>query len=74
MSNKVEDMSFEEAFAALGETLEKLEAGDLPLAKALALYEHGMALAQHCNVQLDSAELKIKKLTPSGEVESFEGE
>lgn len=69
---KVEDLSFEEAFAALGETLQKLESGDLPLAESISLYEYGMALASHCNVQLDSAELKIRKLSPVGELEPLE--
>jgi len=68
---EIETMSFEEAFKQLGETLEKLEAGDLPLAEAIALYEQGMALARHCNLQLDAAELRIKQLTPSGELEPF---
>ncbi|MFQ5578241.1 MAG: exodeoxyribonuclease VII small subunit [Anaerolineae bacterium] len=70
MSKKIESLTFEQAFAALTETLQKLEAGDLPLADSIALYEHGMALAQHCNTQLEAAELKIKQLTPSGELET----
>jgi len=67
MSNPIENLSFEQAFAALQETLEKLERGDLPLSEALTLYEHGMALVQHCNAQLDAAELKIKTLHPDDE-------
>ena len=69
MSDKIEDLSFEEAFAALNQTLEKLEQGDLPLSEALALYEEGMALVQHCNARLDAAELKIKTLSPDDETE-----
>ncbi|HEY83718.1 MAG TPA: exodeoxyribonuclease VII small subunit [Chloroflexi bacterium] len=71
MTNKIEEMTFEQAFAALNETLEKLEAGDLPLAEAMSAYEYGMALAKHCGVQLDTAGLKIKKLNPSGELEDM---
>jgi len=62
MEKTIEALSFEEAFAALAKILQQLEAGDLPLAESLALYERGMALAKHCNVQLDTAELKIKTL------------
>ncbi|HHJ07474.1 MAG TPA: exodeoxyribonuclease VII small subunit [Anaerolineae bacterium] len=67
MTEKIEKMTFEQAFAALQETLEKLEAGDLPLAEAMTAYEYGMALAKHCGAQLDAAELKIKTLAPAGE-------
>jgi hypothetical protein len=31
-----------------------------------------MALAKHCNLQLDNAELTIKALTPSGELVDFD--
>ena len=67
MNQKIEEMTFEQAFAALNQTLEKLESGDLPLAEAMAAYEHGMALAKHCGVQLDTAELKIKTLDSADE-------
>lgn len=56
-------LSFEEAFAKLGEILQKLETGDLPLSESLALYEEGMTLAKYCNTQLDAAELKVKTLS-----------
>jgi len=70
--NNLEAMAFEEAFAALGELLEKLEQGDLPLEEAVTLYEQGMALAKHCNLQLEAAELRIKQLTPAGDLKAFE--
>ena len=54
--------TFEEAFAGLRETVEALEAGDLPLAEATRLYEKGMALAKACNEALTTAELRITKL------------
>ena len=54
--------SFEEAFAKLRQTVEALEAGDLPLAEATRLYEEGMALAKACNQALTTAELRITKL------------
>jgi len=60
-----ENLSFEEAFAKLGDILQKLEAGDLPLTDSLALYEEGMALAKYCGIQLDTAALKIKTLSDS---------
>ncbi len=71
-SAEIEKMSYEEAYAELEQTVQRLEAGNLPLAEALALYRRGMELARHCNLQLDEAELSIKKLAPSGELVDFE--
>jgi exodeoxyribonuclease VII small subunit len=70
----IETLTFEQAYRELEETVQKLEAGNLPLEEALALYQRGMALAQYCNRQLDSAELRIKTLAPSGELVDFDEE
>ena len=72
--NNIDKLTFEQAYHELEETVQKLEAGDLPLADALALYQRGMALAQHCGLQLDEAELSIQALTPSGDLVDFEEE
>ena len=72
MSDNPKEMSFEDAFAALADILEKLETGDLPLQEAIALFEQGMALAQQCNDQLDGAELRINQLMPGGDIESYD--
>ena len=62
----IEDLTFEQAFAELEETVRKLEAGGLALEESLALFERGQVLAAHCNAQLDQAELKIRQLSPEG--------
>ena len=64
----VADLSFEQAYELLQDTVQKLEAGNLPLNQALELYQQGMALAKQCALQLDNAELSIKSLTPSGDL------
>lgn len=62
-------MTFEEALARLEETVRKLEAGNLPLDEAVAIFEEGTRLARLCNKQLDAAELKVSQLVqlPNGE-------
>ncbi len=67
----IKKMSFEQAFAELEETVQKLEEANLPLAEAIALYRQGMALAEQCGLQLDQAELTIKSLSPGGEPVDF---
>jgi len=63
---KTEELSFETAFAQLEEIVGKLEAGDLPLDDALALFEQGQKLAAFCGAKLDEAELIVQKLAASG--------
>jgi exodeoxyribonuclease VII small subunit len=65
--SKIENLTFEQAFAELEETVHKLEAGGLALDESLALFERGQALATHCGQQLDEAELKIEQITPQGD-------
>jgi exodeoxyribonuclease VII small subunit len=66
MSKELENLSFEQAFEELGTTVQRLEAGDLPLEEAIALYERGMRLAQRCSDALDAAELQVQELSVVG--------
>jgi exodeoxyribonuclease VII small subunit len=43
----------------------RLEAGQLPLDEALALYEEGVGVAAACQRLLDEAELRIQEIGPS---------
>ncbi len=63
---EITDLSFEDAFAELQATVAQLERGDLPLQDSIALFERGQALAAHCGLQLDAAELKVRQLMPDG--------
>ena len=63
---EIADLSFEDAFAELQATVAQLERGDLPLQDSIALFERGQALAAHCGLQLDAAELKVRQLMPDG--------
>lgn len=61
----LDGLSFEEAYQRLGQMVETLENGGLPLAEATGVYEQGMALVQRCNQLLNDAELKISQLRDS---------
>jgi exodeoxyribonuclease VII small subunit len=69
-----ETLTFEQAFAELEENVHKLEEGGLTLEEGLSLFERGQVLAALCNKQLDEAELKIKQITPEGEIDFEQGE
>jgi len=67
---EIAELSFEEAFAELEATVARLERGDLSLEESITLFERGQALAAHCNIQLDTAELKVRQLLPDSEGET----
>ena len=56
------DLTFEQAFAELEESVRTLERGDLPLEESLALYERGQELSAYCAKLLDVAELKVQQV------------
>jgi exodeoxyribonuclease VII small subunit len=56
----ITDLTFEQAFAELEESVRTLERGDLPLEESLALYERGQELSAYCAKLLDEAELKVQ--------------
>lgn len=62
-STPVEQLTFEEALHELENIVSLLETNTLPLETALAAFERGQALAQHCAALLDKAELRVKQLT-----------
>ncbi len=61
----MDSLSFEDAYAQLEATVQRLEDGALPLEEALALYERGVLLAQLCAERLSAAELRIQELSQS---------
>lgn len=67
-TDDVETLSFEEALAELEAIVERLDAGELLLEEALALFERGQALADHCSDQLEAASLRVEQLTEDGEI------
>ena len=69
---KIDEMSYEKAFAELESIVARLEEEQQPLDETLALYERGQELAKHCATLLEKAELKVKQLSGE-EITSFEG-
>ena len=69
------DLSFEEAYKQLEETVRALEAGGVTLEEATRLFEEGMRLARLCHQYLSATELKITHLQRSfGEQMTLPGE
>jgi exodeoxyribonuclease VII small subunit len=64
MKKPTENPSYETLYNRLQAIVGRLEAGELPLAEALALYEEGVTVAAACQQLLDQAELRIQELQP----------
>ena len=54
--------SFEKNLERLGTIVDQLEGSELPLEKALQLYEEGMQLSAVCQKQLEEAEGRVEVL------------
>jgi exodeoxyribonuclease VII small subunit len=59
----LEGLSYEKALAELETIVASLEGNKLSLEGAMALFERGKELTQHCVDLLDKAELRVKKLS-----------
>jgi len=54
--------SFEDSVRRLGEIVERLEGGELPLEESLTLFEEGVRLARASQARLDAAEKRVEEL------------
>ncbi|ARK31392.1 exodeoxyribonuclease VII small subunit [Halalkalibacter krulwichiae] len=69
MTDKKE-LSFEEAMSELERVVEQLEQGDVPLEKAISMFQEGMALSKQCHEKLEKVEKQMDQiLHEDGEME-----
>ena len=66
-----EEMSLEEAFAALDGIVDILEEEDIPLEDSFAAYKKGMDLLKICNDRIDRVEKKVMVLNGEGGLDEF---
>lgn len=59
----VEQLTYEQAFSQMQEVVSSLETEEHALDEALELFERGQALAKHCAVLLEQAELKVQQIS-----------
>ncbi|WP_010274037.1 exodeoxyribonuclease VII small subunit [Paenibacillus senegalensis] len=62
MTAEKTELSFEQAMDKLEQIVSRLETGDVPLEKAIELFQEGMELSQLCGHKLDQIEGKIELL------------
>ncbi|MEZ5351168.1 MAG: exodeoxyribonuclease VII small subunit [Bryobacteraceae bacterium] len=66
MADESTSPAFEQNLDALEGVVKRLEAGDLPLEEALALFERGMTLSDACRKQIEEAETRVEVLMKRG--------
>lgn len=59
---QAEGTTYEALFARMQAIVAALEAGELPLDQALALYEEGVSVSAACQRLLDGAALRVQEL------------
>ena len=70
-ADELAEVPFETALEELESLVEKMETGELSLEDSLAAFERGVKLTRHCQSSLKAAELKVKVLTESGDLEDL---
>lgn len=59
-------LDFESAYAALEESVRRLESGALNLDEAMTEYERGVALSSRCSQLLEAAEQRVNTIAVGG--------
>ena len=71
MTDDLNELSFEAAYAELEAIIAQLDSGDLPLEDSVRLFERGRKLSEYCQTLLDRAELRVSQLLEGGRIESL---
>lgn len=65
------EMTLEQMFEKLEESIEKLEQEDISLEDSFKIYREGMKLILTCNEKIDKVEKEVLKLSENGELDEF---
>ena len=60
--NVLDKMTFEEAMNELENLVESLDKGDISLDQAIAAYDRGSQLKDHCQKKLNEAKMKVETI------------
>jgi exodeoxyribonuclease VII small subunit len=60
---QIHDLNYEDALAELERIVSQLENDQMPLEKAMELFERGQNLVKHCDQLLEQADLRLQILS-----------
>ena len=71
MSNDdLEKMTFEEAIKELERLVDNLDKGDVSLDEAIAAYDRGSQLKDHCQNKLNEAKMKVETIQSTDNIDT----
>jgi exodeoxyribonuclease VII small subunit len=65
------ELTIEQTFEKLEDTIAKLQGEDVSLEDSFKLYKEGMKLVKSCNDKIDKVEKQVLKLNENGELDEF---
>ena len=72
MSNiELEKLTFEEAMKELELLVDSLDKGDISLDEAIAAYDRGSQLKDHCQKKLNEAKMKVETIQSSDNTDTI---
>ncbi len=66
VNDALENMTFEDAMKELERLVDSLDKGDVSLDEAIAAYDRGSQLKDHCQKKLNEAKMKVETIQSSG--------
>ena len=66
-NNPLEKMTFEDAMKELENLVDSLDTGDVSLDEAIAAYDRGSQLKDHCQKKLNEAKMKVETIQSSND-------
>ena len=66
-----QELSLEEAFERIEETIEHLEEEEITLEESFFAYQKGMQLLKYCNEKIDKVEKQVLLINEDGELDEF---
>ena len=67
VNDTLEKMTFEEAMKELERLVDSLDKGDVSLDEAIAAYDRGSQLKDHCQKKLNEAKMKVETIQSSND-------
>ena len=67
VNHSLEKMTFEEAMKELEILVDSLDKGDVSLDEAIAAYDRGSQLKDHCQKKLNEAKMKVETIQSSSD-------
>ena len=67
VNDPLEKMTFEDAMKELENLVDALDKGDVSLDEAIAAYDRGSQLKDHCQKKINEAKMKVETIQSTGE-------